>query len=113
MSKYIDTSAIIQVIGNIYNKPNLLDNEKYHFIEEDFPNTFHKIIFGSIYNLHLMGAKEISINTIEDYLENRPTSYGTYQNNKGKEYLQKLSSEVQLSTFDYYYNRMKKFTLLR
>lgn len=113
MSKYIDTSAIIQVIGNIYNNPNLLDNEKYHFIEEDFPNSFHKIIFGSIYNLHLMGAKEININTIEDYLENRPTSYGTYQNNKGKEYLQKLSSEVQLSTFDYYYNRMKKFTLLR
>lgn len=113
MSKYTDTSAIIQVIGNIYNNPNLLDNEKYHFIEEDFPNSFHKIIFGSIYNLHLMGAKEININTIEDYLENRPTSYGTYQNNKGKEYLQKLSSEVQLSTFDYYYNRMKKFTLLR
>lgn len=113
MSKYTDTSAIIQVIGNIYNNPNLLDNEKYHFIEEDFPNSFHKIIFGSIYNLHLMGAKEININTIEDYLENRPTSYGTYQNNKGKEYLQKLSNEVQLSTFDYYYNRMKKFTLLR
>ena len=38
MSKYIDTSAIIQVIGNIYNNPNLLDNEKYHIIEEDFRN---------------------------------------------------------------------------
>ena len=59
MSKYTDTSAIIQVIGNIYNNPNLLDNEKYHFIEEDFPNSFHKILSGSIYTLHLMGAKEI------------------------------------------------------
>ena len=112
-SKFIDIPSIVQVIGNIYNNPNLLDNEKYTFYEEDFPNEFHKIIFGSIYNLHVMGAKEITINAIEDYLYNRPTSNGVYQTNKGREYLQKISEEVQISTFDYYYNRMKKFTLLR
>ena len=113
MSKYEDVPAIIQVIGNIYNNPNILDNEKYKFFEEDFPNDFHRIIFGTIYNLHVLGAKEITINAIEDYLYNRPTSYGVYQTNKGGEYLQKLSSEVQISTFDYYYNRVKKMTLLR
>ena len=112
-SKYCDTPSIVQVIGNIYNNPNLLDNEKYTFYEEDFPNEFHKIIFGTIFNLHAMGAKEINLTTIEDYLYNRPKSYGIYQTNKGAEYLQKISSEVQLSTFDYYYNRVKKFTLLR
>ena len=32
MGKYIDTTSIIQVIGGIYNNPNLLDIEdKYHF----------------------------------------------------------------------------------
>ena len=40
-------------------------------------------------------------------------SYKVYQANKGSEYLQKIATEVQLSTFDYYYNRMKKMTLLR
>jgi len=113
MSKYTDTPAIIQVIGNIYNNPNILDNEKYKFYEEDFPNEFHKIIFGTIFNLHALGAKEININAIEDYLYNRPTSYGLYQTNKGREYLEKVSSEVSLSTFEYYYYRMKKMTLLR
>jgi replicative DNA helicase len=113
MSKYVDIPAIVQVIGNIYLNPGLLDNEKYKFYEEDFPNEFHKVIFGSIYNLHALGAKEININTIEDYLYNRPKSYGVYQNNNGKEYLQKLSDTVQLATFDYYYSRMKKMTLLR
>jgi replicative DNA helicase len=112
-SKYEDTPAIVQVIGNIFNNPKLLDNEKYKFYEEDFSNEFHKIIFGSIYNLHILGAKEISINTIEDYLSNRPNSYGIYQSFKGNEYLQKISKEVQISTFDYYYNRVKKMTLLR
>ena len=112
-SKYVDIPSTIQVIGNIFNNPKILDNEKYTFYEEDFPQSFHRIIFGSIYNLHMMGAKEITITAIEDYLYNRPTSYGIYQNNKGSEYLQKLSEEVQISTFDFYYNRMKKFTLLR
>ena len=48
MSKYVDIPAIVQVIGNIYLNPGLLDNEKYKFYEEDFPNEFHKVIFGSI-----------------------------------------------------------------
>ena len=112
-NKYEDVPAIVQVIGNIFNNPNILDNEKYKFFEEDFPNDFHRIIFGTIYNLHMLGVKEITINAIEDYLYNRPTSYGVYQTNKGGEYLQKLSTEVQISTFDYYYGRVKKMTLLR
>ncbi len=112
-SKYVDTPAIVQIIGNIYNNPDILDNEKYKFFEEDFPNEFHKIIFGTIYNLHTLGAKEININSIEDYLYNRPTSYGVYQSNKGREYLENVSQNVSISTFEYYYTRMKKMTLLR
>ncbi len=113
ISRYIDTPATIQVIGNIYNNPSILDNEKYKFNEEDFPQDFHKIIFGTIFNLHQLGAKEISINTIEDYLYNRPTSYGIYQTNKGREYLEQISQNSSLATFEYYYFRIKKMTLLR
>ena len=113
ITKYVDTASIIQVLGNIYNSPNLLDNEKYKFNEEDFPNNFHKILFGSIYNLHVLGAKEITANTIEDYLANRPNSLSEYKVNKGREYLDQISQAVQLSTFDFYYNKMKKMTLLR
>lgn len=112
-SKYVDVSAIVQVIGNIYNNIYLLDNEDYHFCEDDFPEEFHKVLFGSIFNLHALGAKEITFNAIEDYLTQRPTSYGIYKANKGQEYLQKISEQVDLSTFDYYYKRMKKFTLMR
>ena len=112
-SKYIDTSAIIQVIGNIYLNPSLIDNENYFFNEEDFTEDFHRILFESIYNLYVMGAKEISINAIEDYLENRQKKLAVYKANKGQEYLQKISQNVSLAAFDYYYKRMKKMTLLR
>ena len=113
MTKYIDLSAIIQVIGCIYQNPTLLDDEKYFFTEEDFTEEFHKILFGSIYNLHALGAKSVNINTIEDYLKDRPKSLATYKTNKGAEYLQKITENIQLSTFDYYYQRVKKMTLLR
>ncbi len=113
-SKYIDIPSIVQVIGGIYNNPELIDNEeKYHFCEEDFTEEFHKILFGSIYNLHQLGAKRITILNIEDYLKQRPKKYSLYKANNGSEYLIKISKETQLAAFDYYYNRMKKMTLLR
>ena len=112
-SKYIDIPSTMQVIGNIYQNPNLLDNSKYIFREADFVTEFHRILFGSIYNLHQLGAKEITLNTIEDYLAQRPKQLGIYKANKGDEYLIKIKEITQLSTFDYYYNRLKKMTLLR
>ena len=113
-SKYIDTQACMQVIGDVFMNPSLLDQEdKYKFNNEDFPQEFHRILFGSIYNLYQLGAKEISTEDIEKYLEQRPKKYAIYKTNKGSEYLSNLKEICQLAAFDYYYNRMKKMTLLR
>ena len=39
-TKYIDTPAIVQVIGNIFLNPSLFDLEdKYSFNEDDFPKS--------------------------------------------------------------------------
>ena len=113
MAKYTDIPAVMQVIGSIYQNPSLLDNEKYTFTEEDFTEDFHRIVFGSIYNLHQLGATEINVNTITDYLESRPNKLATFKVNNGVKYLQKLGENTQLAAFDYYYNRMKKMTLFR
>ncbi len=112
-SNYIDSKAIIQVIGSIYQNPNLLDDSQYKFNEEDFPQEFHRTIFGTIYNLHALGAKNINVNTVEDYLEQREKKYAIYKAYNGAEWLNKCTENISLATFDYYYNRMKKFTLLR
>ncbi len=113
-SKYYDVQSCMQVIGDVLINPHLLDLEdKYRFNEDDFAQEFHKILFGSIYNLHQLGAKEISINDIEKYLEERPKKYSIYKLNKGSEYLENIKEMCQLAAFDYYYNRMKKMTLLR
>ena len=113
MIHYTDVPACMQIIGAVYNNPSLLDNEKYNFNTEDFTEEFHKILFGSIYNLHQLGATEINVNTISDYLETRPTKLAIFKVNNGVEYLHKLSENTQVAAFEYYYNRMKKMTLFR
>ena len=113
MIKYIDIPATMQVIGGVFIDNNLLDNTNYTFSEDDFSEEFHKILFGSIYNIHLLGTEKATIDAIEHYLEQRPKAYGVYNFNKGREYLQRLTEITQLASFDYYYQRVKKMTLLR
>lgn len=113
-SKYIDTTSIMQVIGCVYNTPELLEyTDRYNIIDEDFPDEFHKIVFGTIYKLHELGAKSISLESISDFLSSRPKSLAIYQSQKGEEWLLKVAANADNSNFNYYYNRLKKFTLLR
>lgn len=113
-SKYVDISSIIQVIGCVYKTPQLLDySDKYSITEEDFPDPFHQIIFGTIFKLHELGAERITLNSILDYLASRPKSEAIFVKQKGEEWLAKALETAEPSAFDYYYNRMKKMTLLR
>lgn len=113
-SKYIDIIATTQIIGSIAKNPLILDQEeKYWFIEDDFPDEFHRVLFGTIFQIHQLGTKKISLDTITDYLSSRPHNNAVFIENKGEEFLLKATEAAQLASFDYYYNRMKKMTLLR
>ena len=113
-SKYVDTTAIIQVIGTVFNYPQLLDlTDKYMITENDFVEDFHKIVFGSIYKLYDLGAENINVESICDFLSSRPKSEAIFKKEKGEEWLLKASEQSISSAFDYYYGRMKKMSLLR
>ena len=114
ISKFVDTTSIMQVIGCVFNTPQLLDyTDKYMITDEDFPDKFHKIAFGAIYKLHELGAERISVNNVLDFLESRPKSKEIFTKQKGEEWLMKVAETANSSSFDYYYNRLKKMTLLR
>jgi replicative DNA helicase len=113
-SKYLDTVAIVQVIGSVFIKPQLLDEtDKYVITEEDFVSDFHKIVFGAIYKVYELGAEKISIESICDFLASKPKSEAIFTTNKGEEWLKAISEKAIPTAFDFYYNRMKKMTLLR
>lgn len=114
MAKYYDTTAVLQVIGCVFNNPTLLDmDDKYVITDEDFSNEFHRVVFGAIYKVHELGAKVITLQNINDFLSSKPKSQGIYQAEKGEEWLLRVSDNANELTFDYYYNRLKKMTLLR
>ncbi len=113
-SKYVDTTAIMQIIGCVYNTPQILDfTDKYTIVDEDFPDEFHKIAFGAIYKMHELGAQKITLENISDFLSSRPKSAGVFKQQKGEEWLLKVAETSMPSAFDYYYGRLKKFSLLR
>lgn len=113
-SKYVDISAVMQVIGCVFNSPQLLDNsDKYSIVEDDFPNEFHKIVFGAIYKIYELGAKQITLKTISDFFLTRPKSAAVYKKNDGEKWLSSVADKADLLSFDYYYSRLKKMTLLR
>ena len=112
-SKYIDTVATMNVLGNIYTNPMLLDaGDKYFFNSEDFVNKFQTSLFYAMYNLFDNGVKTFDAFTIEEFLSQRPDLLATYKKNKGAEFLDKIAELADRSTFDYYYNRMKKISWL-
>ena len=111
---YVDTVATIQVIGSVFKHPYLLEqNDKYFFSEDDFVDRFHKTIFGSVYNMYCNGVRKIGLDDVHNYLSSRPARLAEFKAGKGEEYIVKASEMADVQKFDYYYNRLKKFSLLR
>lgn len=113
-SKYVDTTSIIQIIGNVFNHPELLSQEdKYVITDQDFCEDFHRIVFGAIFKLYENGAKSITLEAISDFLSARPKAEAIYKAQKGEEWILKVADSANSLTFDYYYHRLKKMSLLR
>jgi len=111
--RYVDIPAIVQVIGCVYQNPNLIDNEQYSFSSDDFTEDLHKVVFGTVYDLHYQGVEVMSASVVEDYLNQRPKKLAIYKTYNGSKYIAEAMSVCQPQAFNYYYHRMKKFTLLR
>lgn len=113
-SKYIDTTSCVQVIGTVFQNPSLLDiADKYQITDEDFTEDLHKVVMGAIFKIHENGVEKITIENINDYLSTKPKSNAIYQANKGDEWLKNVIIQAIPTAFDFYYNRMKKMSLLR
>lgn len=113
-SKYVDVTAIMQVIGCVYNNPQILDfTDKYTIVDEDFPDEFHRTVFGAIYKIYELGAKSISLENLSDFFSSRPKSAAIYKKNDGDKWILKVADTAAQLSFDFYYSRLKKMTLLR
>lgn len=110
----VDKRSIFLTIGCLLKNPSLLNNTtRYNLNKEDFPEKFHKIIFAAIYNLWNEGITNIDYIMIDNYLSKYDLQYQIFVENNGIEYLQEAKEVAELSSFNYGYDRIKKFSLLR
>ena len=113
-SKYVDSTSTLHVLGCLYKYPFLLEQtDKYFFSTGDFVSPFHRVIFSSIGNLITQGMKTIDGIDVENYLSSRPGLHKIFNDNKGHAFLEEIKDFCDINKFDYYFNRLKKFTLLR
>lgn len=113
-SKYNDLTSVLQVLGCVYKNPSLLEErDKYPLTDADFADEFHRATFGALFKLYELGAREFNLQQINDFFSTRPKYEAIYKLNKGDEWLLKTAETCTPTAFDYYYQRLKKFSLLR
>ena len=111
--KYIDTPATVQVLGCIINDLSILDDSRYDLSDIDFPKGFHRTLFSALTNLAALGTEYITPQTLEDYLKDKPQSYAEYKVGDGPRFVKSCMSNADFHNFEYYYNRIKKLTLMQ
>ena len=114
MEKLVDKTSIMQVFGCLMKDPLLFAQiDKYHLDIIDFPDRFQKIIFSSLINMFSEGVRVITPLDIDNYLNSYQDLKKIYENNNGLQYIQDCEEIGELSNFNYYYQRVKKFSALR
>jgi replicative DNA helicase len=114
MNKFYDQKTEEAVLLNLFKFPLLLEQvDKFYFSTDDFTNKYHKMLFATINNLVVQGLEHLSIFDVENYLHSRPEYKNMFDSNNGKEFLDAADGVADLNSFEYYYGKLKKLTLLR
>ena len=111
-----DSSASLYVLSCLMRKPLLLQDERYAFVKTDFYKPLEQIIFYAIFNMANQGVEKITPQDVDLYIHQYDGQYTYYKENKGYEYVTQCYQTAEGSDekqFDYYYARVKKFSVLR
>ena len=110
----VERHTIVQILGSLMKKPELLsDTDKYIFDVNEFNVPLDRFIFSAIYNLFINGAESIHAVDIDNYLQQNKYAKDLMENENGISFLQDCEAESEINNFDFYYKRFKKINLVR
>lgn len=113
-SKLSCTRSYLAVIGCILQDINLLGDLDRQLDRSDFnTDNFYELMYSAMYNLYEQGCKKIEELAIDSYLSAYPTQYKIFKENNGLDYLMNARSIADLTNYNYYYHRLRKYSLLR
>ena len=103
-----------QLLGTLYKHPEFLaQTDKYILSPDDFPERLHRIVFSFIFNMYHSGVEVFDLNTFIREVEIYPELSLFFKENKGQEFILTASELGKVENFDFYYNKVKKMSLLR
>lgn len=111
-----DNNTSIYIIGCLMRKPLLLQDERYVFVKTDFYKPLHQMVFYAIFNMAQEGVEKITPQDIDLRLSQYDSQYNYFKKEKGYEFVAQCYELVEGSDekqFNSYYNRLKKFSVLR
>ena len=111
-----DKNASLYVLSCLMRKPLLLQEDRYAFVKTDFNVPLHQMVFFAIFNMAQSGVEKISPQDVDLYLKQYSAQYEYYKKERGYEFVLQCYQTSEGSDdkqFDYYYHRLKKFSMLR
>lgn len=104
--------AVIHVLAGLIKDPLLFADNRYRFSIDDFPEQFHRILFGAVEHLASDGMGKIGFIDIDEFLKPYTVQYEIYCKYDGNTYVQKALELYDEHKFDYYYQTLKKHSLI-
>lgn len=105
--------AIAQVIAGLMQDPaKLYNREKYRLTIEDFPETLYRLIFAAVEHLAVNAMGKINQLDIDQFWREYPGQYEVFTQSGGPAYLSQALEIYDPEKFDYYYNLLKKYSLV-
>lgn len=109
-----DKRAILNTIGCLMLDPTLIDDIDRPLDRTDFDTeALYELLYVAIFNSYMQGVKDINEFTIDSYLSSYKEQYEIFQTNDGLRYLADAREMSSLDNYDYYYHRLRKYSLLR
>lgn len=112
----VDKKAIFLLFGCYCNNPRIVLDEKYSTNKNDYPENFHKMIWGAIVNIaKKRNVKEIGSLEIENEIAQIEELLLIWKNNDGWNYIEEsinMTKDKQNNVAQYY-DDVRKYSIIR
>lgn len=115
-AQQVDKNAIFLLFGCFCNNPRLILNEKFKTSEYDFPEPFHKMVWGVLMNIAKKGnVQYVTPLEMENEMMMSESAVSLWKLNDGWNYIdtaKKLTQDKMLNVSKYY-DDVRKYSIIR
>lgn len=115
-SQQVDKKAIFLLFGCYCIHPKFILDEKYATNSNDYPENFHKMIWGALVNIAKKGNVErITPLDIENEIVQFQSAMSLWKNNNGWQYIEESieMSKDKIMNIGKYYDDVRKYSIIR